>query len=76
MPVVSKFLPCNNPLFPIPAAVEPRFRLHIEDVRVQFEKDLKEGGGYVRLRHTPLPHRLSPRAPFNSYFQIRIQMQK
>jgi len=33
----------------LPAAVEPRLKLHIEDVRVQFEKDLKEGGGYVRL---------------------------
>lgn len=33
----------------LPAAVEPRLQLHIEDVRVQFEKDLKEGGGYVRL---------------------------
>jgi integron integrase len=33
----------------LPAAVEPRLKLHIEDVRVQFEKDLKEGGGYVTL---------------------------
>jgi integron integrase len=33
----------------LPAAVEPRLRLHIEDVRVQFGKDLKEGGGYVTL---------------------------
>jgi integron integrase len=33
----------------LPAAVEPRLKLHIEDVHVQFEKDLKEGGGYVRL---------------------------
>jgi integron integrase len=33
----------------LPAAVEPRLKLHIEDVRVQFEKDLKEGGGYVKL---------------------------
>lgn len=33
----------------LPAAAAPRLRLHIEDVRVQFEKDLKEGGGYVRL---------------------------
>ncbi len=48
-PVGSKFLPCNNPFFPLPTAVEPRLRLHIEDVRVQFEKDLKEGGGYVTL---------------------------
>jgi hypothetical protein len=30
-------------------AVEPRLTLQIEDVRIQFEKDLKEGGGYVRL---------------------------
>lgn len=33
----------------LPAAAAPRLQLHIEDVRVQFEKDLKEGGGYVRL---------------------------
>jgi integron integrase len=33
----------------LPTAVEPRLKLHIEDVRVRFEKDLKEGGGYVRL---------------------------
>jgi len=33
----------------LPAAVEPRLKLHIEDVRVQSEKDLMEGGGYVRL---------------------------
>jgi len=33
----------------LPAAVEPRLKLHIEDVRVLFEKDLKEGGGYVKL---------------------------
>ena len=33
----------------LPAAVEPRLKLHIEDVRVRFEKDLKEGMGYVRL---------------------------
>ncbi len=33
----------------LPASVEPRLRLHIEDVRVQFEKDLKEDGGYVTL---------------------------
>ena len=33
----------------LPAAAEPRLRLHIEDVRAQFEKDLKEGGGYVTL---------------------------
>ena len=33
----------------LPVAVEVRLKLHIEDVRVRFEKDLKEGGGYVRL---------------------------
>ncbi|NJD61123.1 MAG: integron integrase [Deltaproteobacteria bacterium] len=33
----------------LPGAVEARLRLHIEDIRVQFEKDLMEGGGYVRL---------------------------
>lgn len=33
----------------LPASVEPRLKLHIEDVRVHFEKDLKEGCGYVRL---------------------------
>jgi integron integrase len=33
----------------LPGAVEARLRIHMEDVRVQFEKDLKEGGGYVRL---------------------------
>jgi integron integrase len=33
----------------LPASVEPRLKLHLEDVRVHFEKDLKEGGGYVRL---------------------------
>lgn len=33
----------------LPASVEPRLRHHIEDVHVQFEKDLKEGGGYVTL---------------------------
>ncbi len=33
----------------LPAAVESRLRLHIEDIRVQFEKDLMEGGGYVTL---------------------------
>jgi integron integrase len=33
----------------LPAVVEPRLKLHIEDVRVLFEKDLKEGGGYVTL---------------------------
>lgn len=33
----------------LPAAVEPRLKLHIEDIRVLFEKDLKEGGGYVKL---------------------------
>ena len=33
----------------LPAAVEVRLRLLIEDVRVRFEKDLKDGGGYVRL---------------------------
>lgn len=32
-----------------PAAVEPRLKLHIEDVRVQYEKDLRDGGGYVTL---------------------------
>jgi integrase len=33
----------------LPASVEPRLKLHLEDVRVQFEKDLKEDRGYVRL---------------------------
>jgi integrase len=33
----------------LPAAVEARLKLHIDDVRVQHEKDLKEGGGYVKL---------------------------
>lgn len=33
----------------LPASVEPRIKLHLEDIRVQFEKDLKEGYGYVRL---------------------------
>jgi site-specific recombinase XerD len=33
----------------LPASVEPRLRVHIEDVRAQFEKDLKEGAG---LRYT------------------------
>ena len=33
----------------LPASVEPRLKLHIEDVRTHFEKDLKEGGGYVKL---------------------------
>ncbi|HEX2721055.1 MAG TPA: integron integrase [Candidatus Deferrimicrobium sp.] len=33
----------------LPGAVEPRLKLHIEDIRVLFEKDLKDGGGYVRL---------------------------
>lgn len=33
----------------LPASVESRLQLHLEDVRIQFEKDLKEGGGYVRL---------------------------
>jgi integron integrase len=33
----------------LPASVEPRLKLHLEDVRIHFEKDLKEGCGYVRL---------------------------
>lgn len=33
----------------LPASVESRLKLHIEDVRVRFEKDLKGGWGYVRL---------------------------
>lgn len=33
----------------LPASIEDRLKLHIEDVRVLFEKDLKDGGGYVRL---------------------------
>jgi integron integrase len=33
----------------LPAAVEPRLKTHIDDVHAQYEKDLKEGGGYVRL---------------------------
>lgn len=31
----------------LPRVVEPRLKLHIEDIRVLFEKDLKEGCGYV-----------------------------
>ncbi|MEK6697380.1 MAG: integron integrase [Candidatus Deferrimicrobiota bacterium] len=33
----------------LPASVEPRLKLHLEDVRIRFEKDLKEGFGYVKL---------------------------
>lgn len=33
----------------LPTSVEPRLNLHLEDVRIHFEKDLKEGGGYVKL---------------------------
>jgi integron integrase len=33
----------------LPAAAEARLKLHIEDTRVQHEKDLKNGGGYVTL---------------------------
>lgn len=33
----------------LPASVESRLTLHLEDVRIHFEKDLKEGCGYVRL---------------------------
>lgn len=33
----------------LPASVEPRINLHLEDVHIQFEKDLKEGRGYVKL---------------------------
>jgi integron integrase len=33
----------------LPASVEPRLKLHLEDVRIQFEKNLKEGGSCVRL---------------------------
>jgi len=33
----------------LPASIEPRLKLHLEDVRVHFEKDLKEDCGYVRL---------------------------
>jgi integron integrase len=33
----------------LPASVEPRLKMHLEDVRIHFEKDLKEGCGYVRL---------------------------
>jgi integrase len=33
----------------LPVSVEPRLKLHLEDVRIRFEKDLKEGYGYVRL---------------------------
>jgi integrase len=36
----------------LPAVVEPRLKLHIEVVRVQFEKDLKAGDGHVRLPKT------------------------
>lgn len=32
----------------LPASVEPRLKMHLEDVRIHFEKDLKEGGAYVR----------------------------
>jgi integron integrase len=33
----------------LPVSVDDRLKLHIEDVRVLFEKDLKDGGGYVTL---------------------------
>ncbi|MEW6719698.1 MAG: integron integrase [Thermodesulfobacteriota bacterium] len=33
----------------LPAAVDARLKLHIEDVRARHEKDLKKGGGYVTL---------------------------
>jgi integron integrase len=33
----------------LPASVEPRLKSHLEDVHIIFEKDLKEGGGCVRL---------------------------
>jgi len=33
----------------LPASVGPRLKLHLEDVRIIFEKDLKEGGGCVKL---------------------------
>lgn len=33
----------------LPAAAEPRLRIHLEDVRAKFEKDLKTGGGCVKL---------------------------
>jgi len=33
----------------LPASVESRLRLHLEDVQRSFEKDLKEGGGCVTL---------------------------
>ena len=33
----------------LPAAVLSRLKLHMEDVRVRFEKDLRDGGGYVTL---------------------------
>ena len=33
----------------LPAAVEPRLRNHLEEIRQQHEEDLKNNGGYVRL---------------------------
>lgn len=33
----------------LPVTVEPRLKMHIDDVQAQYEKDLKVGGGYVRL---------------------------
>ncbi|MBE0558284.1 MAG: integron integrase, partial [Proteobacteria bacterium] len=33
----------------LPAAAEARLKLHIDDVRVRHEKDLKSGYGYVKL---------------------------
>lgn len=33
----------------LPAAVEARLKLHVDDVRVRHEKDLKSGCGYVTL---------------------------
>ena len=42
----------------LPAAVESRLRLHLEEVRIRHEKDLKEGGGCVTL-----PGRLDVKLP-------------
>jgi integron integrase len=42
----------------LPGAVEERLKLHLEEVRIRHEKDLKEGGGCVTL-----PGRLTIKIP-------------
>jgi integron integrase len=42
----------------LPASVESRLKLHLEEVRIRHEKDLKAGGGCVRL-----PGRLDGKLP-------------